>query len=73
ARSVLFSHLEQDDDDVEMNHMSAEDMDLELQRMTTHYDDNDPDSRLCLSTIGHRPAANTPGRTVLVADSDEET
>lgn len=61
ARSELFSFIEHSED---ADSMTVEDMDLELQQLTRPF---------CLanSNFSNRTTA-TPGRTVLVADSDEE-
>ncbi|TPP64565.1 Cell cycle checkpoint control protein RAD9B [Fasciola gigantica] len=61
ARSALFSFIEQSED---ADSMTAEDMDIELQQLTRPYSFVDPNIS--------KPGTATPGRTVLVADSDEE-
>ncbi|TGZ62154.1 hypothetical protein CRM22_007603 [Opisthorchis felineus] len=64
ARSVLFSHLEQNEDS-DPEQISAEALDLELQQLTRCYDDLDQRQT-------RHSTAITPGRTILVADSDED-
>ncbi|KER31023.1 hypothetical protein T265_13071, partial [Opisthorchis viverrini] len=64
ARSVLFSHLEENEDS-DPEQISAEALDLELQQLTRCYDYLDQ------GQTRHNTAI-TPGRTILVADSDED-
>ncbi|KAF7262174.1 hypothetical protein EG68_00569 [Paragonimus skrjabini miyazakii] len=67
ARSVLFAHLEHSQED-DWENMSSEALDLELQQLTKDVTHTHGDLTLT-STVR---CGTTPGRTVLVVDSDEE-